>query len=136
MITLNGKDISTFGVTLLYGTKEELFKYPKMKAGINNTSRNINGIQADPRNRRYESRSVTVKLRLKGVTEQDYNQKYITLLAELTAGKDNTGINELYIAPYMFRLIYEDCNTYRPYSLQDSEFAIDFTEPNPANIAI
>ena len=127
MITLNGKDISTFGVTLLYGTKEELFKYPKMKAGINNTSRNINGIQADPRNRRYESRSVT---------EQDYNQKYITLLAELTAGKDNTGINELYIAPYMFRLIYEDCNTYRPYSLQDSEFAIDFTEPNPANRAI
>lgn len=133
MITLNGKDIASFGATLLLGTKEDLFKYPKMKAGIRNESRNINGVQSDPRNRKYESRSVTVKLRLKGNSESDYNAKYIALLNELTNGKDDTGINELFISPYTFHLEYEDCQTYRPYNLQDVEFAITFFEPNPAN---
>lgn len=133
MITINGTDIETLGVTLLQGTAENLLKLPTMKEAIINSSNAINGVQIDARNSRVDKRTVVLNIRLKGADETDYFTKYEALQRLLIEGKDRTGINELGFLKYKFRLRYESCDTLRILASNLSNLSLSFLEPDPTD---
>ena len=137
-ISLNGNDIEMYHLTALEGTLNALMKPTTYKKAVTNENAAVDGIMilSRPSTRKMDKRSVSIPFFFRSVSLVDLQQELDNLADVLVRGKDNTGINELYVAELdrCYRLYYESMTSYSNFGLDGkSMITIKFTEINPRN---
>ena len=137
-ISLNGNDIEMYHLTALDGTLNALMKPTTYKKAITNENAAVDGtmILSSPSVRKVDKREVSLPFLLRSVSLVDLQQELDNLAAVLVAGKDNTGINELYVYELnrCYRLYYVSMSSYANFGLEGyARVTLKFTEINPTN---
>ena len=137
-ISLNGNDISMYHLTALDGTLNALMKPATYKKATTNDNASVDGtmILARPSARKVDKRSVSIPFYLHSVSVIDLQRELDNLASVLVNGKDNTGINELYVHELgrCYRLYYENMASYANFGLDGTALVtLKFTEINPNN---
>lgn len=137
-ITLNGNDIEMYHLTALDGTLNALMKPATYKKAVINENAAVDGtmILSAPSARKVDKRTVSIPFLLRSVSLVDLQQELDNLAAVLVAGKDNTGINELYVHELnrCYRLYYDSMSSYANFGLDGyARVTLKFTEINPTN---
>lgn len=137
-ISLNGNDIEMYHLTALDGTLNALMKPTTYKKAVTNENAAVDGtmILSSPSVRKVDKREVSLPFLLRSVSLVDLQQELDNLAAVLVAGKDNTGINELYVYELnrCYRLYYVSMSSYANFGLEGyARVTLKFTEINPTN---
>ena len=137
-IALNGNDIEMYHLTALDGTLNALMKPATYKKAVTNENAAVDGtmILSAPSVRKVDKRIISLPFLLRSVSLVDLQQELDNLAEVLVAGKDNTGINELYVHELnrCYRLCYEGMSPYSNFGLDGvARITLKFTEPNPNN---
>lgn len=137
-IALNGNDIDMYHLVALEGTLNALMKPFTYKKAVTNENASVDGTMylSSPNMRRAEKRTISIPFFLRSVSLVDLQQELDNLAAVLVKGKDNTGINELYVAELnrYYRLYYESISSYSNFDLEGKAYVtIKFVEINPNN---
>ncbi len=137
-ISLNGNDIEMYHLTALDGTLNALMKPTTYKKAVTNENAAVDGtmILSAPSVRKVDKREVSLPFLLRSVSLVDLQQELDNLAAVLVAGKDNTGINELYVYELnrCYRLYYVGMSSYANFGLEGyARVTLKFTETNPTN---
>lgn len=137
-IALNGKDIAAYNLVALDGILNALMKPTAFKKAVTNENSSVDGtmILANPTTRKVDKRSISIPFLLKSVSLVHLQQELENLEAALVAGKDNSGINELYVAELdrCYRLYYDSMSSYANFGLDGyARVTLKFTEINPKN---
>lgn len=137
-ISLNGIDINAYNLTALEGTLNALMKPSTYKKAVTNDNAAIDGtmILSAPSARKVDKRTISIPFLLRSVSLVDLQQELDNLAAVLVAGKDNTGINELYVAELdrCYRLYYDSMTSYTNFGIDGcARVTLKFTEINPKN---
>lgn len=137
-ISLNGNDIEMYHLTALDGTLNALMKPATYKKAVTNENAAVDGtmILSAPSVRKIDKRTISIPFLLRSVSLVDLQQELDNLAAVLVAGKDNTGINELYIYELnrCYRLYYDSMSSYANFGLDGyARVTLKFTEINPKN---
>ena len=110
-ISLNGKDIAEYGITPTDGFLNVLCKPAGLKKIVTNANAAFDGVVAViTSDRKRDSRSFTLNFYIKSTSLIDRTRDLERLEAALIAGKNNSGVNELYVAELekCYRIIYEN----------------------------
>ena len=137
-IALNGNDIEMYHLTALDGTLNALMKPATYKKAVTNENAAVDGtmILSAPSVRKVDKRIISLPFLLRSVSLIDLQQELDNLAEVLVNGKDNTGINELYVTELnrCYRLYYEGMSSYANFGLDGyAMVTLKFTEINPAN---
>ena len=137
-IALNGNDIEMYHLTALDGTLNALMKPAAYKKAVTNENAAVDGtmILSAPSVRKVDKRTISLPFLLRSVSLVDLQQELDNLAAVLVAGKDNTGINELYVHELnrCYRLYYDSMSSYANFGLDGyARVTLKFTEINPTN---
>ena len=137
-ISLNGNDIEIYHLTALDGTLNALMKPATYKKAVTNENAAVDGtmILSAPSVRKVDKRTISLPFLLRSVSLVDLQQELENLEAALVAGKDNSGINELYVAELdrCYRLYYDSMSSYANFGLDGyARVTLKFTEINPKN---
>lgn len=137
-IALNGNDIEKYHLTALDGTLNALMKPATYKKAVTNENAAVDGtmILSAPSVRKVDKRTISLPFLLRSVSLVDLQQELDNLAAVLVAGKDNTGINELYVHELnrCYRLYYDSMSSYANFGLDGyARVTLKFTEINPKN---
>ena len=137
-ISLNGNDIEMYHLTALDGTLNALMKPATYKKAVTNENAAVDGtmILSAPSVRKVDKRTISIPFFLRSVSLVDLQQELENLVAVLVAGKDNTGINELYVHELnrCYRLYYDSMSSYDNFGLDGyAMVTLKFTEINPKN---
>lgn len=137
-ISLNGNDIDMYHLTALDGTLNALMKPATYKKAVTNENAAVDGtmILSAPSVRKVDKREVSLPFLLRSVSLVDLQQELDNLAAVLVVGKDNTGINELYVYELnrCYRLYYVSMSSYANFGLEGyARVTLKFTEINPTN---
>ncbi len=133
-LTINGTNASTYGVLFEYPSLENLLAYAASKAAITNSSRHANGISIDARNTKVDSRTLELAVSIKGSSESDFFDKHLAFETLLRAGASNTGITELGLDRFLWRLRFESCEPLTIFANTiGAKYMLTFTEPDPTN---
>lgn len=137
-ISLNGNDIEMYHLTALDGTLNALMKPATYKKAVTNENAAVDGtmILSAPSVRKIDKRTISIPFLLRSVSLVDLQQELDNLAAVLVAGKDNTGINELYVQELnrCYRLYYDSMSSYANFGLDGyARVTLKFTEINPTN---
>lgn len=137
-IALNGNDIEMYHLTALDGTLNALMKPATYKKAVTNENAAVDGtmILSAPSVRKVDKRTISLPFLLRSVSLVDLQQELDNLAAVLVAGKDNTGINELYVHELnrCYRLYYDSMSSYANFGLDGcARVTLKFTEANPKN---
>lgn len=137
-IALNGNDIEMYHLTALDGTLNALMKPATYKKAVTNENAAVDGtmILSAPSVRKVDKRTISLPFLLRSVSLVDLQQELDNLAAVLVAGKDNTGINELYVHELnrCYRLYYDSMSSYANFGLDGyARVTLKFTEINPTN---
>lgn len=137
-ISLNGNDIEMYHLTALDGTLNALMKPATYKKAVTNENAAVDGtmVLSAPSVRKVDKRTISIPFLLRSVSLVDLQQELDNLAAVLVAGKDNTGINELYVHELnrCYRLYYDSMSSYANFGLDGyARVTLKFTEINPTN---
>ena len=137
-ISLNGNDIEMYHLTALDGTLNALMKPATYKKAVTNENAAVDGtmILSAPSVRKMDKRTISIPFLLRSVSLVDLQQELDNLAEVLVAGKDNTGINELYIYELnrCYCLYYDSMSSYANFGLDGyARVTLKFTEINPTN---
>lgn len=137
-ISLNGNDIEMYHLTALDGTLNALMKPATYKKAVTNENAAVDGtmILSAPSVRKVDKRTISIPFLLRSVSLVDLQQELDNLAAVLVAGKDNTGVNELYVSELdrCYRLYYDSMSSYANFGLDGyARVTLKFTEINPTN---
>jgi hypothetical protein len=137
-IALNGNDIEMYHLTALDGILNALMKPATYKKAVTNENAAVDGtmILSAPSVRKADKRTISIPFLLRSVSLVDLQQELDNLAAVLVAGKDNTGINELYVYELnrCYRLYYDSMSSYANFGLDGyARVTLKFTEINPTN---
>lgn len=137
-IALNGKDITEYGLTPLDGTLNALMKPTTYKKAVTNENAAVDGVSilSSPSIRKKKEHTISLPFLLRSVSLVDLKREIANLEDVLTQGKDNTGINELYVVELDTRyyLYYDSMSSYANFGLDGAALVtLKFTEPNPSN---
>ena len=137
-IALNGNDIDMYHLVALEGTLNALMKPATYKKAVTNENAAVDGtmILSAPSVRKVDKRTISIPFLLRSVSLVDLQQELDNLAAVLVAGKDNTGINELYVQELnrYYRLYYDSMSSYANFGLDGyARVTLKFTEINPTN---
>lgn len=137
-IALNGNDIDMYHLTALDGTLNALMKPATYKKAVTNENAAVDGtiILSSPSVRKFDKRIISLPFMLRSVSLVDLQQELDNLAEVLVAGKDNTGINELYVHELnrCYRLYYDSMSSYANFGLDGyARVTLKFTEINPTN---
>lgn len=137
-IALNGNDIEKYHLTALDGTLNALMKPATYKKAVTNENAAVDGtmILSAPSVRKMDKRTISLPFLLRSVSLVDLQQELDNLAEVLVAGKDNTGINELYVHELnrCYRLYYDSMSSYANFGLDGyARVTLKFTEINPKN---
>lgn len=137
-ISLNGNDIEMYHLTALDGTLNALMKPATYKKAVTNENAAVDGtmILSAPSVRKVDKRTISIPFLLRSVSLVDLQQELDNLAEVLVAGKDNTGINELYVHELnrCYRLYYDSMSSYANFGLDGyARVTLKFTEINPTN---
>ena len=137
-ISLNGNDIEMYHLTALDGTLNALMKPATYKKAVTNENAAVDGamILSAPSVRKVDKRIISIPFLLRSVSLVDLQQDLDNLAALLVAGKDNTGINELYVNELnrCYRLYYDSMSSYANFGHDGyARVTLKFTEINPKN---
>lgn len=139
LMCLNGKDIQEYGLTPLEGTINTLMKPAPMKAPATNENSSLHGshILSAPSARRYAKQDLSLMFYLESASLTDLARSLEAIEEAITAGVNNTGVNELTIPEIerTYRLVYAGTiDKYKDFALSGcATISIKFTEPNPKN---
>ena len=137
-VALNGRDIDEYDIVPLEGFLNALLKPAGLKKLVTNSNSAFDGvIPVINGNRKRDKRNVTLNFFLRASSLIDKRRCVENLEEKLIAGKDNSGINELYVHELgqCYRLIYEGVQTYNAVCEDKVIIAVKFTEycPTPEN---
>lgn len=140
-ISLNGNDIDKYHLTALDGTLNALMTPATYKKAVTNENAAVDGtmILSNPAFRMVEKRTVSIPFLFRSVSIVDLQRELDNLAQVLVAGKENSGINELYVHELnkCYRLFYEGMSTYSNFGLDGvARVTLKFTEPNPNNRSV
>lgn len=137
-MSLNGKDIAAYSLTPLDGCIGTLMAPASYKTLATNDNAAVHGstVLSSPAKRRLAKRDITLSFLLRSTSFVDLQRDIDTLVAVLVNGKDDSGVNELYL-PLLekcYRLVFVSIDKYTNFGMQGSAtLNIKFTEPNPNN---
>ena len=137
-ISLNGNDIEMYHLTALDGTLNALMKPATYKKAVTNDNAAVDGtmILASPTARKVDKRTISIPFFYRSESLLDLQQGLENLEKVLVNGKDNSGINELYVAELdrCYRLYYDSMSSYTNFGLDGyARITLKFTETNPKN---
>ena len=137
-MVLNGIDISAYNLTALEGTLNALMKPATYKKVVTNDNAAIDGtiILAAPTARKVDKRTISIPFFYRSESLLDLQQGLENLEKVLVNGKDNSGINELYVAELdrCYRLYYDSMASYTNFGIDGcARVTLKFTEINPKN---
>lgn len=137
-ISLNGHDIEEYHLIALDGTLNVLMSPASTKKLVTNENSAIDGIMivSTPSKRRVDKNELSIPFILKSTSLIDLRREIENFTQVLVAGKNNSGVNELYVAELQqcFRLVYNSISSYSNFGLDGkATIVIKFTEPNPNN---
>ena len=136
MITINGTDITTLGVSLEKGSYAALLLPAPLKEFVENEDPTKHGTEVLTKKSdgtslaRISERDVTLTFLITGESQADFMTKYATFTALLQGGDINLYVPDL---ERTFRLIYSSSTQYDNFRLKACKLAVKFREPNPAN---
>lgn len=136
MITINGTNISTLGVSLEKGSYAALLTPAPLKDFVENNDPTKDGTEVLTETSdgtslaRIAERDVTLTFLITGSSEADFMAKYTDFTELLHSGNINLYISDL---SRTYRLIYRSSTQYDNYRLKACKLAVKFREPNPAN---
>jgi len=138
---LNGVEISAYNLTPTNGTLNAIQAFGGYKKTVTNDNKAIDGtrIVTTPDKRYKDKRTVILPFVLQTASLYELERAKDQLEEVLKWGKDNTGINELYIPNLgkCYRLWLESIDKYTNFGACGiCTLQIKFTEPNPANRSI
>lgn len=136
MITINGTNISSLGVSLEKGSYAALLTPAPLKDFVENNDPTKDGTEVLTQKKdgtplaRIAERDVTLTFLIVGDSQSDFMAKYAQFVGILQSGNIS-----LYIADLgrTFSLIYRSSTQYDNYRLKACKLAVKFREPNPAN---
>ena len=132
-MTIDGKDIKTWGLTLADGSLSDWLKLPKRKTVSYNNWAESDGIEPDLSTVEWDETKIGLKFIVKGQTMQDYAANYRALLATLS----DKGAREIsaYGLTRNLRMdqgsAYDRGNTYRDYGKGVGTVSVTFYEETP-----
>ncbi len=134
LVSINGKLLSTMGVTLLAGAYSALMTPAPLKDFVENEDPLKDGIDVlSPSNGgslfpRIKERDVTLTFLIQGENEAEFKRNYAAFVKELYGGDINLFVDDL---NRYFYLIYCNCTQFDNYRLNACKLAVKFREPNP-----
>jgi hypothetical protein len=129
-ISLNGRDITEYGITPMDGIINALMKPAGYKKLITNSNAAFDGVvPVINAQRKKDSRTVTLNFYLRSTSLIDRRRDVETLEAALVAGIGN-GVNELYVSELeqTYRLIFEGITSFNANVHDKAIIAIKFME--------
>lgn len=136
MITINGTNISSLGVSLEKGSYAALLTPAPLKDFVENNDPTKNGTEVLTQKKdgtplaRIAERDVTLTFLIVGDSRSDFMAKYAQFIGILQSGNISLYIDDL---GRTFSLIYRSSTQYDNYRLKACKLAVKFREPNPAN---
>lgn len=134
LISINGKLLSTMGVTLLSGAYSALMAPAPLKDFVENDDplkdgtdvlSPINGGTLRPR---IKERDITLTFLIQGESEPDFIRNYTDFVNTLHEGDIVLFVDDL---RKYFYLIYRNCTQFDNYRLNACKLAVKFREPRP-----
>lgn len=107
-MTIDGKDIGTWGLTLSEGSLSEWLKLPKRKTADYNNWAESDGIEPDLSTVEWEETKIGLQFILQGSTMQEYAQNYRSLLSALS----DKGVREISAYGLTRKLRMDQCTAY------------------------
>jgi hypothetical protein len=133
-MTIDGKDILTeYGCTLLKGSYNDLFRYPKRKSVVYNNWAEADGIEPDLSEVEFEQKTVKLDFAMQAASVSEFMSRYGRLIRDVSA----PGIRQLgFDFGKTCRLRYGANSAYRyPCAFNEgrnlSIFTLEFTEDSP-----
>lgn len=136
MITINGTNINTLGVSLEKGSYSALLLPAPLKDFVENNDPTKNGTEVLTHKKngaplaRIAERDVTLTFLIVGDNEADFMAKYAAFTSLLHEGNVDLYVSDL---GRTFHLIYGNSTQYDNFRLKACKLAVKFREPNPAN---
>ncbi|MDD3404979.1 MAG: hypothetical protein PHH23_01755 [Paludibacteraceae bacterium] len=137
-ISLNGANITTFGLTMLKGSLDNLLKPAEMKPLVLNENSSIDGSIAITSSRKVKARDVSVSFLVNANSRLLLSQRIDSLIQSLINGdmdeySNYTGVNSLSINDIrkIFRLVYLRFDKYAGFGANSATVSIQFKELNP-----
>lgn len=136
MITINGTNINTLGVSLEKGSYSALLLPAPLKDFVENNDPTQNGTEVLTHKKdgtslaRIAERDVTLTFLIVGDNEADFMAKYAAFTSLLHDGDIDLYVSDL---DRTFHLIYSGATQYDNFRLKACKLAVKFREPNPAN---
>lgn len=127
-VTINGKDMfATWGAELTDSALEALLTPPAAKEYIENSARTEHGVRITVPSGGicFDSREVLVTVKITGISQTDYLQKYVSFVKELISGKIALRIPEL---DKEYNLCYLSVSKYGSHGCNRGKFAVKFRE--------
>ncbi len=137
-ISINGIDLDDYGIVPLEGFLNTILKPAGFKKLATNTNTAFDGvIPIANGNRKRDSRTVTLNFLIRSVSIIDKRRCIERLESALMAGKNDSGVNELFVAELeqCYRLIFDGITSYNGANEEKAIIAVKFTEfcPTPEN---
>ena len=129
-ISLNGRDITEYGITPLDGTINALMKPAGLKKLVTNTNSAFDGvIPVISARRKKDSRTVTLNFYLLSTSLIDRRRDMENLEAELIKGTGG-GVNEMYVEELeqTYRLIFDGITSFNANVQDKALIAVKFME--------
>ena len=136
MITINGTNINTLGVSLEKGSYSALLLPAPLKDFVENNDPTKNGTEVLTHKKdgtplaRIAERDITLTFLIVGDNKADFMAKYAAFTALLHDGDIDLYVSDL---DRTFHLIYSGATQYDNFRLKACKLAVKFREPNPAN---
>lgn len=136
MITINGINITSLGVSLEKGSYSALLTPAPLKDFVENNDPTKNGTEVLTQKAdgtplsRIAERDVTLTFLVVGDSESDFMAKYANFVGILHAGNISLYVSDL---GRTFSLIYRNSTQYDNHSLKACKMAVKFREPDPSN---
>lgn len=131
---LNGTDISELGLVSLEGNLDVLQKPSEFKKLPINDNSSLDGVLMlhSPFSRRRKERNISLGFLLRSSSAKDLMYALSRIENRLIGGKDNTGLNELYV-PLLdtkYFLVYDSMNKYSNFGTEScATIYLKFIEP-------
>lgn len=130
---INGRDAyETWGLCMTDASMGQLRTPPALKEMVSNTSRLLHGTQyVESQTVKIAERRLTLTIFFTAKTEQEFNTKYESFVAELKTGKINITTHHQPTVEYKTR--YLSCNQYTEFMQGIAKFVLNLTEPDPSD---
>ncbi len=142
LININGKDLSEFGLTPLFGTLDNILKPAPLKKLVTNTNSAIDGVMpVNAASRRKDKRDFSMLFKIESASDIDLYRMMQNLelfLRKGVVGKtDISGINEICFVSHeiCLRAIFNKIDKYTGAVRKSgvASISVNFTEIDPSN---